>query len=404
MFNLLDTIRFFRIELRRKKSKKKGGKLKLKLGNCSGFFAELHKSNIDYVVLRWFDEVPLTKLEEENMKKDIDILFHHSDLKKVIKIAVKFPGKVLAEFYSVEGKKGTAARGYPYYPPVLAEKILQSRVLHKNSFYIPASFEHFQSLLYHIVYHKGYESGLPVDASTAPQQEGKRDYLKTLTSMSQQLDIELPEPITLFSLHDYLNKTGWTMPYDLKLRWNNQQKWLKTLCKKEENLDFTYASQLPELIVFLIRSDATVSANIKQSTIDKIESRFNILQTIDLDKEAQQRVSLNVRGGNWIEHSGKIFTPALTAVICHDSDPIKLKKSDPRYRKNPHITNAKVLDKNIIRDEINILFPDDKYNRTVLHSSDNTMEAHHHLLYVCGRENYAAICEELTTQVSLLNS
>ena len=105
MFNLLDTIRFFRIELRRKKSKKKGGKLKLKLGNCSGFFAELHKSNIDYVVLRWFDEVPLTKLEEENMKKDIDILFHHSDLKKVIKIAVKFPGKVLAEFYSVEDSK-----------------------------------------------------------------------------------------------------------------------------------------------------------------------------------------------------------------------------------------------------------------------------------------------------------
>ena len=50
MFNLLDTIRFFRIELRRKKSKKKGGKLKLKLGNCSGFFAELHKSNIDYVI------------------------------------------------------------------------------------------------------------------------------------------------------------------------------------------------------------------------------------------------------------------------------------------------------------------------------------------------------------------
>jgi hypothetical protein len=63
-----------------------------------------------------------------------------------------------------------------------------------------------------------------------------------------------------------------------------------------------------------------------------------------------------------------------------------------------------VLDKNIIRDEINTLFPDDKYNRTVLHSSDNTMEAHHHLLYVCGRENYAAICEELAAQVSLINA
>lgn len=404
MLNLLEIIRFYRIEIRRKKSKKKGGKLKLKIGNCTGFFAELENNNIRYTILRWFDEVPLTRQDEENMKEDIDILFHHRDLKTVVRIAAKFPGKVLAEFYSVEGKKGTAARGYPYYPPVLADKILQSRVLYKNSFYVPDYFEHFQSLTYHAVYHKGFESGLSVNSGEAPTEIGKRDYAATLQSLSENLGIELSTPITLFSLHDYLVTSGWTMPYDLKLRWKNQQEWMKLLCEKEEQDDFTYADKLSDLIVFLIRSDGATSEDIKQATVDKIGERFDILKTLDLDGQAQQRVSLNVRGGNWLEHGGKMFTPAVTAVICHDSSPIKFEKSDPKYRKNPHITNAKVLDKNIIREEINELFPDAKHNRTVLHSSDNTMEAHHHLLYVCGRENYASLCEELRIQLSLLHS
>ena len=405
MFNLNHFINFLRIEFRRRKSKKRGGKFKLKIGNLPSFFQALNQAGIPYVVLRWFEEVPLTDLEEKEAINDIDFLFQHSDLKKIIRIGSQHPGKILAEFYSVSGKKGTSARGLPYYPPALASHIIENRILYKNTFYVPAPYEHFQSLCFHLVFHKGYDSGLPIDQDTPPKQTPKRDYADLLQQLAKKENITLEQPITLESLNLYLSKTQWTMPYDLKRRWRfSQKEWIEHLWKEEEKRDFTYAKKIPHLIVFLIRSDGSDSPEILQATIQKIKKHFTIEQTIELDEESQNRVIQNVRGGNWIEHGGKTLIPPTFALLCFDPSPQTFSKSHPDFRKNPHVTNANVLLKKEIREQINNDFPSTNKKRVVLHSSDNTMEAHHHLLYVCGKENYISICEKLMGQISLLNT
>ncbi|MDB4753068.1 hypothetical protein OAF94_00800 [bacterium] len=82
-------------------------------------------------------------------------------------------------------------------------------------------------------------------------------------------------------------------------------------------------------------------------------------------------------------------------LICFDPSPELVTKDHPSFKKYPLITNLNVLVKNKIRSQINEEFPLDKKVRTVLHSSDNTMEAHHHLFYVLGREAYPTFCEDL---------
>ncbi len=389
-------INFLRIESRRRKSKKRGGKFKLKIGNVVDFFGELDRARIDYVVLRWFEEVPLSPEAEKTTTKDIDILFRHTDLKKVMWIGARFPGNVVAEFYSVTGKRGTSARGYPYYPPRLAEQIISNRERYGDHFYIPSPRVHFQSLCYHLVFHKGFESGLPISSTDPPRDTGTRDYQTILSHLAEQLGLNLEQPITLESLYRHLVATGWTMPYDLKLRWRFCQKeWLTHLCRLEEAADFTFAEKLPGLIVFLIRDDGSSSPEILNATVGKIEEQFEVADTIHLDETQQERVVHNVRGGNWLEYRDKIMVPPTIALICFDPSPQLLTEDHPSFKKYPLITNLNVLVKNQIRSQINEQFPLPKKVRTVLHSSDNTMEAHHHLYYIVGKEAYPGFCEDL---------
>ena len=43
-----------------KRTRRKGRTLRLRLGHVRDFLAALNEADISYVVLRWFDEVPLT--------------------------------------------------------------------------------------------------------------------------------------------------------------------------------------------------------------------------------------------------------------------------------------------------------------------------------------------------------
>ncbi len=77
---LLYWLNYLRIELRRKRAKKKGRKLRLKIGNVNSFFRTLNNEGVNYAVLRWFEEVPLTLKLEKEFSNDVDILFAVADL------------------------------------------------------------------------------------------------------------------------------------------------------------------------------------------------------------------------------------------------------------------------------------------------------------------------------------
>ena len=117
------------------------------------------------------------------------------------------------------------------------------------------------------------------------------------------------------------------------------------------------ADRLPDLIVFLVRADGTATDDVKDATVQLISENFQILRSIELDEGMTQRVARSVRGGNWMEHGGNEFIPPTLAIICNDESPIPFVQDDPRRQKYPLITNAKVLYKNRIRNEVNERFP-----------------------------------------------
>lgn len=394
MLQLAAKYRLFRIHLRRRKAKRRGGKLRLRIGNLRGFLHELNQRKIPYVVLRWFEEVPLTPEEEAAYQEDVDFLIDHDRVKELMEVASRHPGLVKCEFYSAAGKSGTASRGLPYYPPQFADEILAKRILYRDEFYIPDPAHHLLSLAFHLTYHKGPSSGIPTGTEAFPDQAGaKRPYGELLQKLATSLGTPLEEPLTLTSLHHYLRAHSWAMPYDLMLRWRREPEWAKHLAAAEEKELFTYAEQLPNLVIFFVRADASGDPVVREATVAMIKEKFDLLKTIPLDEAAVQRVLRSVRGGNWVEHHGRIQVPPALALICNDPNPTPFAPDDPRRKKYPLIDNANALYKNKVRSAINEQFPDDQHKRTVLHASDNTMEAHHHLYYLAGPD-YAPLCEE----------
>jgi len=400
MFNLRQTYRRLRINQRWRKARKRKKTLRLKIGNVVSFLEELHKNNIPYVVLRWFDEVPLTLESEAAYIEDIDFLMDHTRLKEVVEIASRHHGEIKCDIYSPLGKRATGYKNMPYYPPTMANEVLQHRVLYKDTFYVPSPELHFKSLAYHLTYHKALTSGIPsgVDSFADPP-AAKRPYRELLEELGDQLSLPVTKPYTLTALHHYLQSESWAMPYDLMVRWPKEKEWMKHLSDTEEAAYQPYADQLPELIVFLVRADATEDKKIEDATVELISSHFKILQSVRLDEKATTRITRNVRGGNWIEHRDPIAIPPTLALVCYDESPEGFKTDDPRRRKYPLITNAKVLYKNDIRNAINEQFPQEKHSRIVLHASDNRMEAQHHLQAVYGSA-YPRICDQLIDEIN----
>ncbi len=395
MFHFGQKFRRLRNKLRWRKARKRGKTLRLRVGNIAGFLHCLNTLNIPYVVLRWFDEVPLTITEEEECFEDIDFLIDHTRLEEVVELSSRHPGKIKCDFYSPTGKRGTGYKKMPYYPPVMSWEILASRKIYQDNFYVPSPEVHFKSLAYHLTYHKATSSGIPSGTDTFPEcLPAKRPYRELLEQLGDSIQLDLPKPYTLTRLHHYLQHQGWGMPYDLMTRWPKEKEWMLYTAKQEEKIFRPHAERDPNLVVFLLRADATKDKEIMDSTVALVKKHFNILKTVQLDEAMTVRILRSVRGGNWMENRGTELIPPTVALVCRDEAPEAFAPDDPRRKKYPLINNAKVLYKNDIRDTINLKFPSSKHKRIVLHASDNAMEAQHHLQAVFGPQ-YPSVCEEL---------
>ncbi len=366
---------------RRKGRRKKT--VRMKINNVISVFNQFNQNQIRYVVLRWFDDVPLTAAEEAAYDQDVDMLIDVQDINQIALIASENSGVIKCDLYSITGAHGTAYKGMPYYPPILAEHILNNRVLHPNGFYVPSPQIHFYSLSYHLVYHKGLESGIPSGCEMPSDKNPKRPYRALLETFGSDLNIKLKKPYTLLSLHEYLKKENWHMPSDLMERWPKQTSWHKYLIKYEHKLLDEWAQKLSNLIIFIVREDAINSRYI--NTIQSmLKEKFEILRVEYLSEEQKISVARNVRGGNWIEHSKTTFIGPMIAIICFDHHPEGF--DDPeRARKYPLVKNKNVFRKHEIRNQLN---RDTTLQRKLLalHGSDNGYETQHMLQAIYGNK------------------
>jgi hypothetical protein len=187
-----------------------------------GFLRNLVAAKFPHAVLRWFESLPMIQPGE-----DIDLLVGDEHLNRVRDILSSGIGIQPIDLYSVSGRAGSDFRGHPYLPPHLAEELLERAQLQRNLCRVPALREHFLSLAYHAVYHKGYASRLAgSDVSKPVSESAEHNYREVLSELADRLGVDVP--MILDDLDAYLAKQGWRPPRETLQLLARHNSWLQS--------------------------------------------------------------------------------------------------------------------------------------------------------------------------------
>lgn len=354
-----------------------------------GLFRAFDRHGVRYAVLRWFESLPDIEPDE-----DVDLLVADDSLDDVIRIFESLPGILPCDLYSESGLARSAYCGTPYYPLRVARRILDGAVRHNGLCMVPNAWDHFHSLAYHAVYHKGTKSNLSRgDAGLSAKGKPEHDYAGILAGMARRLSVDVD--MSLEGLHAYLERAGWAPSPEMLAR-------LAVACPKSSWLRLLtgrLAAHLHDegLTVFVLRQTA-IQQGFRDEIIDRIrQGGFEILQAKTLSPDEVEFAAARVRGGNWDEGGPFDLTggePAVV-VIAYDHDPLP---PDWRQRRRfPKRTNARIFVKEAIRDAIIAQLPP-KQSFNALHSSDNAAEAWHMI------ENFAPeLMDDIRTRIQQIH-
>ena len=254
-------------------------------------FDELNRLGVRYAVLRWFET-----LQSVEPGEDVDILVADEDLhhlRPFLRSYLVPPGTQKFDVYSVSGLPGSDFLAVPYMTSGFASGLLDRAVLLRGRFRVPDEQDHFDSLAYHAVYHKGERSGLPEDAAAEPiAAPAEHDYAAVLAALAGRLGLSVA--ITLEGLDSYLADKGLRPPLDTLDKLGATNPWLRA---RLEKLWGPVDAGMPGLAVFVLRERA-------RHLIDELGTElaregFEVLETVHLTGDVVHRVSEGVRGGNW---------------------------------------------------------------------------------------------------------
>lgn len=331
-----------------------------------GFFGGLHAGNIRHAVLRWFESLPHVAPGE-----DLDLLIDDASLDGVRKLLDSGPGLQAIDLYSVCGAPGADYRKLPYYPPYLADQLLSGVMTHRELCSVPAPRDHFLSLAYHAVYHKGHASGLATDDNSPPKcKRPDHNYARILADLARRLSIDVP--ITIAGLDAWLDSHGWRPPHDMLVRLARKNRALRSLVEKGRVEDADAS-----LAVFLLRREAVARGGVKRASKLLADHGFQIVETINFAPDRINSIARSLRGGNWGPGPWpKSGGEPVAAIVVHDPAPIRPTRRE--RRRFPFLSNARLLAKDAIRDAFNANQPKAEHCNAI-HSSDNAREARDYL-------------------------
>lgn len=329
------------------------------------FFELLNERAIEYVVLRWFDELPFLDLDE-----DVDLLISDRHIERVRELLNEKVGILPFDIYSAGGLPGSNFHNIAYYPPYIAETILDQREWWNGRYAVPSKRHYFLSLMYHAVYHKGEKSGIPAQSGGIvkdfPQDH---DYPGTLKRLAAETGAQLEEA-NLQYFHDFLEEEGWAPSTDtIRKLIGVSGHWLQSTIKSSEH-NFEKDG---ELMVFVVREWAD-----ERQLTDKIIDWFErnglcLIRSVKLNEEQKRNAAQSMRGGNWGQGPWPVSGGKPAALlIMYDYHPKPLNAK--MKKKYPHVSNEHYLLKEQLRSEINFsLSKEERANP--LHSADDEIEA-----------------------------
>ncbi|WP_299823027.1 hypothetical protein [uncultured Pontibacter sp.] len=331
------------------------------------FFELLHKRNVEYVLLRWWHDLP-----EIPEGEDMDILIkdEHRDL---INDLVTFRDNrtgLKCDIYTVSGCKYGSHKSLPYFQAKLARTLLHTRVMYRGA-YVPSPVPYFASLAYHAVFHKGYGSGLPGFDKTVSL-EVEHEYTSILTEQARELNLDID--VTVQGLFDWLTEQGFAPADDT----------LSKLAEIKPELAFLQKSLYcdargGEVMVYVIRERLLKDELLEDfKHFLKDSFQFDVIDVRLLNPSEMDVCTALIRGGKWDNGPFKYSGGAPVAlVIAYDYHPAP--PSSAELKKQPRTTNGHNLHaKYKFRDLLNNLgLKEGHYNG--VHSADNEHDAWYYI-------------------------
>ena len=337
----------------------------------AGFFDAI--KSCDYVVLRWFEELPYVIPGE-----DIDILVSDEHLELIDKYLTgsKLYG-IPCDIYTCGGLPGTDYRSVSYYPVKKAENIIKNSVLLQNSIKAPNAKDYLFSMIYHVVYHKGADSGIQTDLiSEESVLTPDHNYTEIIKNLAKSANIKLPEIFSLEGLDVFLDENGWKPQNDTLKKLSKRNIWVREMVFSAES---DLALHWNGFTLFIIREKGIPFLH----EIKKLLwiDGFDIVYEQEIPFDKREIAVSNIRGGNWNRgpwpKSGG-FPVYVFAV--YDLHPLEVDKV--LAEKHIGIENARISKTKIrIRDHINRLMDKSDWCN-VLHSADNPVEALEYASYL----------------------
>ncbi|MEX2514722.1 MAG: hypothetical protein WD335_01160 [Candidatus Paceibacterota bacterium] len=339
------------IKPRNKQGNSTGGFSISKEVGVQGLLEYLREERVNYVVLRFYDDLP--NLHRDG--GDMDLLVADEDKEKVAKFLVDNRGEIPVEIFSVSDP---SYRGITYYPPPLAKEILDNSVDGPAKSRIPAPKEAFLSLAYHALYHKGFDAGIRSKISPDKvNKKPKNDYAAKLSVLASTSGVDID--ITMEDLDEYLAEASWRPKLDTlaKISFKNKWVWERFFSdKKSEEIG---------LGVFIIKKKA-LKEDLHNEIVAAIEKEnFLVLDQKKFNEDEKEHVTKHLRGGNWTQHkAGDDFLPAAAVVVL---DPHGAHASFEYIEEN---TGSRMR---TLKERIRNKFDDDEVS--LVHSTDNTHES-----------------------------
>ena len=186
----------------------------LKNKRCRFIFSDLNKSGIKYVVLRKPHHI-FNSDHKEDTQNDIDILLDVTNLNinGIVRLFSNNKGSKPVELYSNNGRYGMSYKKLPYFPPSLANKILNNRIKY-NTIYIPSNENHAYSYLFHLLYHKQENSGFTIHKINRKYNNLIKQYKKYFKMFSIDKYFDISQCNNLLDIHIFLKQKNWSLNYD----------------------------------------------------------------------------------------------------------------------------------------------------------------------------------------------
>lgn len=326
------------------------------------FLEILNKRKVDYVLLRWWENLP-----EIPEGEDLDILVRdeHRDLMKDLLTFRNNGTGDKCDIYTLTGSNFGSHRGLPYFQSNLGNTLLNTKVLYRGA-YVPSPQLYFASLAYHAVFHKGIGSGLP--GFYIQSSDAEHEYPTILNKQAKALDLDVD--MTVQGIYQWLEERDFSPADDT----------LTKLVEIKPELAFLQKPLFSDarggdLIVYVVRERLVKDGLLDDfKTFLEKEFLFDVVDVKMLDAKEKDICASRIRGGKWDEGPYKFSGGEPVAlVIAFDPSPSPL--NDEESKKQPRMTNSNnLVAKYQYRNRVNGLgFKSSDYNG--VHSSDNEQDA-----------------------------